>query len=382
MVTKRRRTDIADVSNTVSLYALVCLIILFGLIVTYGWSTMLSPVIVLPHEWPEYLSPLFSLLRYLAGISIAIAGIILAKAVSAERIRIAQESTPKFTNTWKAYFLVLLLISALGTMNTMFMQTQQTSVLGDVVSQTRNHLQQLKYKIDEKLATQAYDQQRINIDQMFANFEKELRNPANCGFGAQSNMRFQELQSQLPKLKPLALGSGACQNVDALIAGYRDTVNKLTDDLPDPVTKKRFLQRKALTEKVEKTISQIEEMKVKNPNLDKAVALPILTSAWNTYAQTRVEVQLLGGTSLDIPEEIVNKNVVGMGHITQIIPLLISQFDNPLTYLIIFCAVLFDVLLVEFFSRHLHSHVGKKEEVYFSSPNGSNSHKARNLFEE
>ena len=269
MVSKRHRTDISEVSNTVSLASLVCLIILFGIIVTYGWSTMLLPVITLPNGWPEYLSPAFSLLRYIAGMSIAFAGVILAKAVSAERIRIAQESSPNYTNTWKAYFLVLLLISALGTMNTMFMQTQQTIVLGDVVSETRNHLQQLKFKIDEKLSTQAYDQQRIKIDQVFANFEKELRNPANCGFGAQSNMRFQELQSQLPTLKPLALGSGACQNVDALITGYRETVNKLTDDLPDPVTKKRYLQRRVLTEKIEATIKQIEDMKVKNPDLDK-----------------------------------------------------------------------------------------------------------------
>jgi len=341
---------------------------------------MLLPVITLPNGWSEYLSPAFNLLRYLAGMSIAFAGVILAKAVAAERIRISQETNPKYTNTWKAYFLVLLLISALGTMNTMFMQTQQTSVLGDVVSETRNHLQQLKFKIDEKLATQAYDQQRIKIDQVFANFEKELRNPANCGFGAQSNMRFQELQSQLPTLKPLALGSGACQNVDALITGYRDTVNKLTDDLPDPITKKRYLQRRALTEKIEQTIKQIEDMKVKNPDLDKSTALPILTSAWNIYAQTRVEVQLLSGTSLDIPSEIVDKNVVGMGHITQIIPLLLTQLNNPLTYLIILSAVIFDVLLIEFFARHLHSNVGNREESEFSSSNSSS--KARNLFED
>ena len=380
MVSKRRRTDISEVSNTVSLASLVCLIILFGIIVTYGWSTMLLPVITLPNGWSEYLSPVFNFLRYIAGLSIAIAGVILAKAVSAERIRISQEANPKYTNTWKAYFLVLLLISALGTMNTMFMQTQQTSVLGDVVSETRNHLQQLKFKIDEKLATQAYDQQRIKIDQVFANFEKELRNPANCGFGAQSNMRFQELQSQLPTLKPLALGSGACQNVDALITGYRDTVNKLTDDLPDPITKKRYLQRKALTEKIEQTIKQIEDMKVKNPDLDKSTALPILTTAWNIYAQTRVEVQLLSGTSLDIPAEIVNKNVVGMGHITQIIPLLFTQLNNPLTYLIILSAVIFDVLLIEFFARHLHSNVGNREESEFTTSNSSS--KARNLFED
>lgn len=382
MVMPRRQDDIAEVSNSVSFYALISLIVIFVLIVTYGWSTMLTPVIALPHDWPGFLSPIFTLLRYAAGIAIALTGIVLGKAVAAERIRISAEGQPKFTNTWKAYFVVLLVISALGTMNTMFMQTQQSGVLGVVISKTRNHLQQLKFKIDAKLATPAYDQQRADIAQLFGNFEKELRNPANCGFGAQSNQRFHELQAVLPKLKPLALGSGACENVSALITAYKDTVDKLTEDLPDPGTKKRFQQRQIFISQIEQTIAGIEEMKVKNVTLSKDAAMPALTSAWNTYAQLLKEAELIAGSPLGLPEEIVDTNVQGMGNITQIIPLLISQFDNPLTYLIIAAAVFFDVLLIEFFSRYLHSRVVIREENFYTSQPGMGSGRVSNLFED
>lgn len=382
MVMTRRQDDIAEVSNSVSFYALICLIVIFIFIVTYGWSTMLTPVISIPHGWPEILSPLFTLFRHAAGIAIAVTGIILGKAVAAERIRISAEDQPKFTNTWKAYFVVLLVISALGTINTIFIQTQQSVVLGEVISTTRNHLQELKFKIDAKLATPSYDQQRADIAQLFGNFEKELRNPANCGFGAQSNQRFHELQSVLPKLKPLALGRGACENVGALITAYKDTVDKLTSDLPDPLTKKRFQQRQVFISQIEKTIANIEEMKVKNVSLSKDTAMPELTTAWNTYAQLLKEAELIAGSPFGLPAEISNKNVQGMGNITQIIPLLINQFDNPLTYLIIAAAVFFDVLLIEFFSRYLHSRVVIRKESFYTSQPGMSSTRVNNLFEE
>jgi len=378
----RRTNNISDVSNTVSFYALVCLIVIFMTIVTYGWSTMLSPVISRPIDWPDFLEFIFTLLRYTAGLAVAIAGVILAKAVAAERIRLDSEQVPKYTNTWKAFFAVLLIISSLGTMNTMFMQTQQTSVLGDVISKTRTHIQKLKFKIEENLTTVAYDKQRAEIDQLFANFEKELRNPANCGFGAQSNQRFRELQQVLPNLKPLALGGGACQNVDALITAYKDTVDKLKDDLPDPNTKKRYQQRNSFINNLQKTIDTIENLKVQNTNLDKGTTMPVLTSAWNTYAQTLQEAELITGKTFDLPAEIIDKNAQGMGNITQILPLLISKLDELVTYLIIFAAVMFDVLLIEFFSRHLHSNLGANKNPFSISSSNYSTSKASNLFEE
>ncbi len=100
MVSQGRQEDISKVSDSVSLYALICLVVIFLLIVTFGWSTMLTPVVSLPNQWPDFLSPFFTLLRYVAGFAIALAGIILGKAVAAERIRISSEDQPKFKTTW------------------------------------------------------------------------------------------------------------------------------------------------------------------------------------------------------------------------------------------------------------------------------------------
>jgi len=368
MFAERPKNNIVDVSNDVSFYALISLSIIFTIVVTYGWATMLTPLIAIPgelledhHEYSEILTGAATLLRYAAGVAIALAGIVLGKAVAAERIRISAESKPNFNNTWKAYFVVLLIISALGTMNTMFMQSQQSGVLGDAISNTRNRLQQLRFKIDESLTTPDYDRTREDVENRFRAFEIELRNPANCGFGAQALVRFRDLQLLLPKLKALAVGSSACQNIGVIIEAYKGTVDKLADELPDPATKRRFRQRNAFTSLIEKTIANIEGLKVQNASLSKSTALPSLAAAWNTYSQILKEAELIAGKSFGLPAEIVDKNIQGMGNITQIIPLLISQFDNPLTYVTIVAAILFDVLLITFFTRHLHGLVTATE---------------------
>lgn len=382
MFAKRRQDDIAEVSNSVSFYALISLIVMFVVIVAYGWSTMLVPVISLPSGWSDFLSPIFTLLRYAVGLAIAVAGVLFGKAVAAERIRISAEEEAKFKNTWKAYFIVLFVISALGTMNTMFVYTQGSYALSEAISKTRNHLQQLKFRIDDRLATSNYDQQRADIAQLFGNFEKELRNPANCGFGAQSNMRFRELQVVLPKLKPLSLGSGACANVGEQITSYRQIVEALMDDLPDPATKKRYQQRKAFSTQIEKTITDIEEIKVQNASLDKAVVVPALAAAWITYERILREAELTSGSSFELPAKIVDKNAQSMGDITQIIPLLIEHSDDPKTYVIIGAALLFDILLIQFFSRYLHSRTVVRRETTYTPHLGRRSERDTNLFEE
>jgi len=242
-------------------------------------------------------------------------------------------------------------------------------------------LQQLKFRVEEKLSTPQYDRQRADIDQLFANFEKELSNPGNCGFGAQSNQRFRELQAVLPNLKPLALGSGSCQNVGALIDAYRDIVSRLKDDLPDANTMQRYRKRLSMVETIQRSISEIEELKVNSSNLNKDTAIPKLKIAWKTYENTLGEAELLVGTSFGLPTSIEDSNVKGMGGILEVLPMLAKQLTNPTAYLIILFAVLFDVLLIEFFSRHLHASVVIREETIYTSRGRSDSGRAGNIFE-
>jgi len=50
--------------------------------------------------------------------------------------------------------------------------------------------------------------------------------------------------------------------------------------------------------------------------------------------------------------------------------------------MIIVAAVLFDILLIEFFGRYLHGQVLIRKETIYTSQPGANSARVSNLFEE
>jgi hypothetical protein len=264
----------------------------------------------------------------------------------------------------------------------MFVTNLGPIALGDSISRTTRNLQALESKIDEKLATPSYDQQRVDIERLRHLFEMELQNKGNCGFGAQALRRFRDLQAALPKLVPLSVGSGACTNVDAIIADYKKTVDRLTDDLPNPETKKRFQHRNDLKNQIKEAINAITEMKDKSDSLSKATAVPALKVAWTIYEKALKDAELIAGSSFDLPTTIEDKNIQGMGSITQIIPLMINQLDNPVTYFIIAGAVFFDVLLIEFFARYFHSHVAIRRETKYNAHPGADRERSTNLFED
>lgn len=380
MIIQRRSDDINDVSNKVSFYALVSLVLVFLIIVTYGWSKILGSKSTLNIDSFDFFSVIEILFIYIVALGIAVIGVVLAKGVSAERMRIAAEREPKFTNTWKAYFIVLLIISALGTINSLSMIFLQDSILSDVISKTVHDLQQLNSKVELGLSTPQYDRQRAIINQKFENFAIELKNPANCGFGDQAKKLFHELQLELPNLILLS-GKVNCQNVSAQIEAYRDNVSRLTDDLPDAETKRRFNNRISMVETIKQEISKIEEHRIQSPKLKIETSKPILISAWKIYENTLGNAELLSGTSFDLPKKLEDPIINGMGGIVEVLPMLSKQFSNPAAYLIILFAVFFDVLLIEFFSRHLHASVVIREESIYSSKSGMKSDKTDNIFE-
>jgi hypothetical protein len=154
------------------------------------------------------------------------------------------------------------------------------------------------------------------------------------------------------------------------------------NDLPNQQIKKRYSQRLAITEKIDEQIVNIENLKVQSTSIDKSVALPVLNASWSVYAQALQEAELLSNAEFGLPAEIVNKNAQGMGNITQILPLMISNLDNPLTYLIFIAAVIFDILLIQFFSRYLHGLGLIREESIYTAQSNLSSGKASNLFED
>lgn len=361
MLDPRERSDIATVTGTAAYYSLIGIVIVFLLIVTYGWSAMLKGIISLPPNL-SFLDFLADLVRLIVSFLIATFGVVLAKAVAAERLRNRTNLAQHRSHAWWAYFFVLLFISALGTMNTVFMATQQTAVVGKEIESTRAKLQLLKGASDSAFATPEYDDKRLIVDTLFMGFESELKNPANCGFGAQASARFKELQALLPRLQPMSLGSGSCENVERQIPEYRRLVDKELEVLADQDTRERKAVRERNSQEIEKVLSSLQELVSSNPHLSSSGAQASLINAWNVYSKVYAEVSSKSEAAMSkLPETISNSSVREMGNMVQTIALLLGRLNELQTYIIFLAAIALDILLVVFFSRYL------SEIVYFRS---------------
>ena len=376
----KEKSDITTVHGTAVYYSLIGIVIVFILIVTYGWSAMLKGIISLPPNL-SFLDFIADLVRLVVSALIAIFGVVLAKAVAAERLRNQTNEDQKNSYAWLAYFFVLFCISALGTINTVFLATQQADVVAKEIESTRAKLQLLKKSSDSAFATPEYDNKKLIIDSLFVGFESELKNPANCGFGAQANARFRELQAMLPRLQPMSLGSGSCENVERQIPEYRRLVDKEVEALADPETRERILSRVRNSQEIEKVLDSLQELVSSNPHLSSSGARPPLSYASSVYSKVYAEIKSESQAAVSqLPENISSLSVRGMGNMVQTVALLFGRLNDLQTYIIFLGAIALDILLIAFFSRYLSEVVYVKARVTSEQEN-SVQRRSVNLFE-
>ncbi len=368
------KKNLTETSNSAAFVALICLIPIFVVVVTKGWGEILKP-----------LFGFFPPLSFVVAFFIAMAGVVLGKAVAAERIRISLEEKPKYKGTWVAYFLVLLIISALGTMNMLFMTTQGSATLANALADTGNKLRQLQTKAEAALATPEFDKKKSEIEALWTKFDSEMRNPANCGFGAESMQRFKELQAALPGLKPLSGVGAKCDKVPEVLKKYKEIVDSLIGNLAANASDKprayMDLRKKVIAD-LQSELKEIDQLKLTPSTLTKSVVQPVLEKAWSVYEEVLTKVERTTDKELDLEKRIVDQTVRGMGEISHIIGILISQWNRIDTYLIIFGAIFFDLILVAFFTRHLSSKVKEENDSPYTLKSSNSSGTTRNIFEQ
>ena len=457
----QKQFELQDTSDRAAFYALLCMIPIFIGFVTYGWGKILQPILPIS-------APFDSILAYLAAIFLAVAGVVLAKVIAADGIRLAAEPGVRFqfakwmARSW-AYLLVLLVISALGTTRTIFQISEVSVVLSNELSETGKQLSSLHVAIEAALKTPEYDTRvadykakRIKVDSLVAQFETEMQlvrevesaklnkeradierlwrqfaaemnNPQNCGFGLETAKRFDELNAALKEKKGGSLtklsGEGTqCSTVPAALQKYKDSYEPIRDSIftlsnykcgvsataakrldeiqavfPDlkplesttipcdklpEVVKTYSLIAKTLSQNfvvsaAETPIEVIEfkkksakEIQLQVTAINNVVfnsikvttneAIPILRKSWEVYKSNLSGAEnLADGKRINLPRDIKKEEVLEIENLTNILRILVSRWNSFMTYLILFAAVLMDMILIAFFRRHLSSGVRK-----------------------
>ncbi|MEI7532497.1 MAG: hypothetical protein WCK52_11270 [Betaproteobacteria bacterium] len=357
-------------ANSAAFVALLCLIPIFLFVITSGWSEILAPV-------TEGLSPVKALnlfVKFLIAFFIALIGVALGKAIAAEQIRIKDESRadshekPEHRFTWVAYFLLLFSISSLGTMTFLFQSAEGQTVFSSALNKTETELNGLKTKLSTFLSTPEFSQKKARVDDLRISFEGEFKNPLNCGFGPVAIQRFTELQKELPSLRKLSgnttpakmSGGNNCEKIDEVIEQYRNNIETSLENSMDPQARSILTKKKELVEKIDAQIEKIEPVKNNPTSIAKAKVVPLLQESWGLYSSTVASAETLIGKEMGLPKDITDERMITVGQITNTIPMLISRWNKIDTYFIIVSAILFDILLIVFFKRHLGSSTKRK----------------------
>jgi len=459
IMSSQKQPDLQTTSDAAAFVSLVCLIPIFLAVVTYGWGKILTPMLPIA-------APFDTVLAYVAAIFLASVGIILAKIIAVDRIQLSLTYKGRFllgawiSRCW-AYFLVLVVISALGTTRTIFSVSQATDVLRAELASTDGKLRDLQVMIDKTLKTTAFDTrveelkakrikvqslvkqfetemhrvrdaelakltlERARVDSLWSQFQAETANPLNCGFGQEAEKRFGELnaalggglkrisgqggndcdkwkealknyktsvdllkdsylseskyicnispvaaqrmseiQSALPDLSPLEANAIPCSNMSKIVSDYSKEANVLIEKIAvseseRPVAILDF--KKKATSEIKAQLDSIEEL-VNQAKVDSDNALPVLRKSWDVYRKNLSEAETLsGGKRLGLARDIKREEVENIDNLTNILRILVSRWDNFMTYMTLFAALLMDMILIAFFRRHLSSGVHKKE---------------------
>jgi len=280
-------------SDKAAFAALFGLVPIFIVIVTIGWKNILTNVIVIPDN-----SNLQITIQYTIAFFVSVVGLLLARGVAAERRKIKKGIELGPTTTWISYFFVLIIISALGTITTLFKVSEEktiikefikiaehnirefrTSVINDIktpeydlsirsIKEDRKSVDDVFLKISSDL-TDLYDQRKVDLENQssdaqaaYNDFIREARNPQRPGFGPVARQNFEKLQKLIP-IEPLSGGMNALK--DKVIEEY--------DEKFKYAREKKFDVNKASCILKDGTISKLTELEQKVSSITHFVEL-------------------------------------------------------------------------------------------------------------
>lgn len=460
-------SDLQKTSDSAAFIALIFMIFFFLGIVGFGWLKIISPMvnsIPVPFEGLAAKGTIafYNLAAFAAAAFCAIFAVVLAKYVASERVNLLandESSTSPRVLPWIAkvwpFLLILLFLSALGTARTIFSVTQEKDVLRDAVTETAEHLRNLDrtiiarlnelpeyteqkkieatFKATQRRAQLSLDQfseemmrvkrtgereledQHTMVENLWRNFENEVRNPANCGFGPVAQRHFRELRSALPDLTQTSTTAGCDKQKDQkVLKSYRLQVDALKqstfkleklncnfspaainhwqdltsflDQVPSlptqdyncadisgavekltaaasknislmtpsiSVTSTALIQyQKNAQDQIKAQTSVLEDVNKANSIPTNAV-LSELRPSWELYRKLLAEGESVTSINFGLNREIKRDEVENIQSMMNILRILAKRWNKLMTYFTLLFAILLDLILIAFFYRHL-----------------------------
>lgn len=319
-------TNKADQTGTYRSMQILLLVfsIIFFFIIAYGYYNLFAK------------SGIF--LALVAGSVMAVFAWFLARVIGM--------SPGGFRRYW-VLFLPLVAISSAGVYNSFMLYLEGSQIMADAANDSIGQFGTLQ-KAAESTLSQSGATAKINKVQTIADaLFSEIRNPVNCGQGPEAARLIGDLQAELPGFKPLSNPVKNCSKNEDVIADYRDKISELVSraawnnaDLQDVV---------ASSTRSRSTLDQLRASVTTNYD---PLALPRTLNAFEEqdaiYRNLRFKLSRYADvTSLDSGLHV--SQVQSLGNAFKLPALFIERTNRPATWVYLFIALGFDILMVYLF---------------------------------
>ena len=256
-------------------------------------------------------------------------------------------------------FLLLLLISAAGVFNTLFLQLEGRTILGQRIDALTAQMQQARLEATAPLDALPPDIQawRSRVDSAAIRLLAEIRNSQNCGQGPQARELIAELQRSPLTFTPLSVTVAGCSGSDRLATEYEQQVIPKAKQVSPEYRKWNIREREdAQTSALLVTTGALQRLSALKQATNNATPVKLLEEIKpqlqrEAEAYDQVAAMILGYASdRPLAPTADLQDVESLGEWSQLINLVILKLNQPTTWLYGFLAVGADWMLVYLFA--------------------------------
>lgn len=319
-------------TSKIPLIAAVGVCLIFSWLVGYGWYRTFN-------SWTGNV-----VLGVTAGVMFAIIAIILGIAIAKQRV----ENPINISNAL-SYFFILILLSALGTINTLYFNVAGTKIVTQEIEGAMQKIDALKNRAPIILATPDYQSWQAKVKVAEFLVYEEIKNKNLCGQGPEALRRIDELRKLLPSFKILA-GQG-CGNTSDLISQYEEMVRKLIESSQEKALANPFIEAsEAIVINAEKLKENLKKLLEKTKKAEDIESARIeLKAAVVEFNQMKDRLDIVSGKQSNADLVINTKGIDSIGNPGEILSFMASRMNEASTYIYLVIALLIDVTLISAF---------------------------------
>ncbi len=257
------------------------------------------------------------------------------------------------------FFTMLMLISALGVLNTAIIQLEGKAIFNEALDGATRRFGDLPVLMRQALQNKEVEALRARIAPLRTQLQQEILNPRNCGEGPEAVRIIDEIRRDLPGLVRYSGNVRDCSNNKAIIDMYFDQIETLMRGSP-VYLRNNVAEMEALSARVDSEakneLARLDQLRTELNNGASLfqVVRPRLEEIAGKYQSLALDVKkAVPAAAADsaFPLQIEIESARNVGELGHLVPLVLSRVDKLQTWFYIGASLIADVGLIALFAR-------------------------------